>query len=1465
MKHTKKRLSTFTLFVLISFSLVAQEPPWPEWKAVDWAPVKPLNSGSIVPTVPQTQDESGEDWWYGHTNIYDANDKHIGYMAVGYATWIEKEFITTIDCQNHTLTDASDLPNCRTLEIDGRRFGVTRETMARYDLSGKMIWCKAFNLGVFFNVIQTKNKDGFVAIGESSSATDMSKYTVNTNANNVDWLKYNPTLNGPVNTFSACQGYDFDPDPNNVVKANNHMNIIKVDNDGNVIWNHLYGSVDYNNVDDGESAAANRSIGEALVEGPYNNLRCVGSAQDKVNDPAEKRKVFIIDVDVTTGNMNWKLPLYGTNGTHDAARAIAISPTHNTYAVTGFWGLENATNPSTHSRAFVSYFYPTTIATNPIWTRFADEYDSFIGNQANATSWSVDFDHDNNIFFSVLANMTGSPLDVNLGADGRIITLPAVTAASGPASNARNPVGIGKVRAYDLRMGVTATSNNGMATVSSKVLVVIDDESMLQSEGVTFPRGTTPCAISYPWESWNSDAYVAKYQEDAQGNWELLWDRTFDTNGDRALAFPGDIKKQECLYQITEADDRGLVISGNTSDNFDDDYLVKLAGECTWEQQKNDPQYFDNLSAADPEYLEIPNGVVVTWSGNKRFKGRVVIKPGGRLEIKPGAVIEFADSRKVGVKTDIIVEVSGELSIENGARLTSLAACSYVMWDGIEVWGIPTITGLLQGKVIMDNSTIEHARNGVYLGKTEHDETFHTSHVYGFGGGTLQADNATFRNCRVSVFFAPFQYSRSHVGSTPSYIKSSTFICDAPLNDLGFTTAEGERLGINYFIGLWDNHGVDLLGNEYKVTHNFPEGIRGTGISSYNATYNLDCLNPSNNGDCNSTSGRSVFEGLQYGIRGSANVTYASPRVNGADFTNTTHGIFLNGVTYADITRNDFDIGIANYNSCFGLYLYNCNKYLVEDNDFTSQYDGNIGINIHNSSPVADNWTNEIYRNRFSGMAYGIFGNGYNRGNNVSRGLKIRCNNFSQGDYDILTTTGKGISGLQGSYSKPAGNLFDGCSVANGELFKGTNNPQTEWDYWHFLTTVTVPNATCYNSGAQAGAVDLHDNGQSYSSGSCPERFVPKSQRRVIKKGEFNTAHQNMLAAQSNHASLIDGGATSTLIGLIEADAASTTIVQSLLPVSPYLSDQVMLSLMNDKPTRMPEVDVVTILTANQPLTDAVINSYTSNYTGSVPSGWTDPDVTSARERLEADLWSVEADRSLALDELIRAYVQDYGLIDSLFDRTDSAFFHLEAENNDESDAALISMYTMTGDYVNAGNKITSLRANENWTSFCDVQQVMLDLYSNGKSELTLQEDAEAKATLDGIASDFEESGSMDARVALEFVFDETIDEIIVLPAPGSSKLRAEEGKEKSPIPANTGAIQIFPNPSSGLVYIDGLDQEAETRIYLRDLSGRILLERLDQGKKTVKINVGDLATGVYLLEINNGSIPVVQKLVKSR
>lgn len=108
------RLSSIFLSILFCFlafvslksqSLSNYANPYPEWITIDWAPVKP--SGSSL--VPQTQDESGEDWWYRHKNVYDGDGQHIGYITCGYTTW-PSLLSYEAGCLNCDLTDNE--PDC---------------------------------------------------------------------------------------------------------------------------------------------------------------------------------------------------------------------------------------------------------------------------------------------------------------------------------------------------------------------------------------------------------------------------------------------------------------------------------------------------------------------------------------------------------------------------------------------------------------------------------------------------------------------------------------------------------------------------------------------------------------------------------------------------------------------------------------------------------------------------------------------------------------------------------------------------------------------------------------------------------------------------------------------------------------------------------------------------------------------------------------------------------------------------------------------------------------------------------------------------------------------------------------------------------------------------------------------------------------------------------------------------------
>lgn len=71
--------------------------------------------------------------------------------------------------------------------------------------------------------------------------------------------------------------------------------------------------------------------------------------------------------------------------------------------------------------------------------------------------------------------------------------------------------------------------------------------------------------------------------------------------------------------------------------------------------------------------------------------------------------------------------------------------------------------------------------------------------------------------------------------------------------------------------------------------------------------------------------------------------------------------------------------------------------------------------------------------------------------------------------------------------------------------------------------------------------------------------------------------------------------------------------------------------------------------------------------------------------------------------------------------------------------------------------------------------------------------------------------------------------------------------------------LQVYPNPTQGIVSISGLDFNLDYNLF--SLDGRLLMSGMVRSNQD--INIGNLSSGSYLLEFINGSNRVVKRVVK--
>lgn len=74
--------------------------------------------------------------------------------------------------------------------------------------------------------------------------------------------------------------------------------------------------------------------------------------------------------------------------------------------------------------------------------------------------------------------------------------------------------------------------------------------------------------------------------------------------------------------------------------------------------------------------------------------------------------------------------------------------------------------------------------------------------------------------------------------------------------------------------------------------------------------------------------------------------------------------------------------------------------------------------------------------------------------------------------------------------------------------------------------------------------------------------------------------------------------------------------------------------------------------------------------------------------------------------------------------------------------------------------------------------------------------------------------------------------------------------------------INVFPNPTSGIINIDGIDDLKNISIV--DLTGKVLLEKRVQGEKSLNIDLQHLNNGIYFVVLyQNSGLKMMNKIIK--
>ena len=659
-------IAGINLFFFLQIS--AQLSPGIEWRKSTHSP-KGLNS------QPQSFEQSGEEWWYSHKNVYNSSGNIIQYVTVGYTSLVST--INTFSAAQDFYNEGPNSPynpitmaafnynvldeGCSDRDYLGEHRTPARGNIGMNTLNGDMIYCKPKTIGALEEVIQDANDlNSFYVVGVHLG--------VRPYRNKTDFIPYNKTTSNPANYFSLSS-----LGVNNYSNNVSHLYVAKINIDGTVIWEGLYGYLDYNASP--ITAYESISYGYDLIQNSSGKLAVLGFGQ--VGSQAVSTGYpLLFEIDAANGNLIKKayLPISG-NG---------IAPTTNSISGYGYAGIGHAiqelNTSGNYAIAVTNYYANSTAKDNnnayiwaldsnftplPSWQKNPVRIAGAGPGSYNSTIWDLKYHKQSNqLIVPVIRDCYNCASAGGSSGQGFIYRMDL---NGNFVSTGINPSPVGAINAFDLRLGVEETSDGGFVCVSSTRPSGVD-----HSAATTEELGYLASCPDLDFQDWDTDALVIKYNSDGS----TKWSKTFDTQDNRKRqAPPGDLKRQECLYKITEAQDGGFVICGNSSGNFDDFYMAKLYSDCNSQQT----------------YTWGPNYVIdinenTTWSDSKNILGKVIIHPNAILNIDGSSTkIQFADSKKTGIETNITVMSGASLKLTNGSVISAIenSICIGSNWDGV--------------------------------------------------------------------------------------------------------------------------------------------------------------------------------------------------------------------------------------------------------------------------------------------------------------------------------------------------------------------------------------------------------------------------------------------------------------------------------------------------------------------------------------------------------------------------------------------------------------------------------------------------------------------------------------------------------------------------------------------------------------------------------------------------------------
>jgi hypothetical protein len=404
----------------------------------------------------------------------------------------------------------------------------------------------------------------------------------------------------------------------------------------------------------------------------------------------------------------------------------------------------------------------------------------------------------------------------------------------------------------------------------------------------------------------------------------------------------------------------------------------------------------------------------------------------------------------------------------------------------------------------------------------------------------------------------------------------------------------------------------------------------------------------------------SVFKELNYGIYALDVDGRKTATIKKSRFENNNTGIFLSAMDNSSIVQDTFVVSTGNFpkrDTICGLYLDFCTCYQIEENSFETTYYGmgdmktKVGLFINNSGPYA----NEVYKNQFNYLNYGIVAMNENKKDSV--GLCIKCNTFENCyiDISVLIDTavrGWGIAEYQGSSqdttTAPAGNVFTSDEYQSHGFDLFNHEDADPFTYFHHNEALNIDFNVEPNPEKCSESVSLVLNDQEYiPEESCPSH-IGSGINPSLEKSIMEEAENQIASIESSLDLLVDGGNTQ----LLNMDVITSTppeamdLMNQLLSESPYLSDTVMKSAI-EKEDVLSNAMIRDVLVENpQSAKSQEILQLIDDRQDPMPVYMKDQIaqgkyITGQKENFEANRFHYTSEQARAFNNLYRYYLTD--------------------------------------------------------------------------------------------------------------------------------------------------------------------------------------------------------------------------------